>query len=114
MVFPCSNTRSGSVCSVDTLGSSSLVFLGGGGGTACNSVGTPGNLSLDFLGGGGGTACNSEEPFVLGGGFCSVGLVYLLATRLVADGLPCGLCEFFFLHLGLSGMSSSSPSLRAR
>ena len=74
----------------------------------------PGNLSLVFLGGGGGTACNSEESFVLEGGFGSVGLVYLLATRLVAEGLPCGLCEFFFLRLRLSGMSSSSPSLRAR
>ena len=94
---------------------SSLGFVGGGGGggTVCCS-GMPGNSSSVFLAGGGGTACNSEESFVLEESFCSVALVYLLAACLVAEGLPCGLCEFFFLRLGLSGMSSSSPSLRAR
>ena len=74
----------------------------------------PGNLSLVFLGDGGGTAGNTEESFVLDDGFGSVGVAYLLAACLVADGLPHGLCEFFLLRLGLSGISSSSPSLRAR
>ena len=36
------------------------------------------------------------------------------AACLVVDGLLCGLWVFFFLHLGLTGVSSSRPSVRVR
>ena len=72
----------------------------------------PGNLSLVLLGDG--TAGNAEEIFVLGNVLGSVGVACLCAACLVVETLPRGLCEFFLLCLGLTGISSSNPSLRAR
>ena len=90
VVSPCSNTRSGRVC----------------------SFGTPVNLFLVFFGDG--TAGNVHAFFVLGKVLGSVGVACFCAACLGAEGLPWGRCVFFRLRFRLTGVSSSNPSLRVR
>ena len=59
-------------------------------------------------------AGNVDAFFVLGDVLDSVGVACFCAACLVADGLPHGRCVFFRLRFGLTGVSSSNPSLRVR